>query len=268
VKGKAGQLLDTVQFTNQNPCERYGTPGNINWLAMINDRRQHETLEARSSVTARIKKAASSHHPSLDGVSAVLSGSMARLSPSNSKDQSSNTSTLNQQSMTSALITQMTNALSKSLNGASHLASGATQRLARWKGAADAASAGPGCDFNNEIGLEIHAKAADKKANVTSSEARDVVSPKVTAQDVLTASLSKKDQPLRQLARVHGRKLLKVVQAEHGCLIPSCIDFESASVNAFNPLKLGSWVVVVHQRLLHVGIGQLPFIRITHSHLT
>jgi hypothetical protein len=214
-------------------CVRYGTASNFNFDALIDDRRRHETEESKASVAARYRQAMAE---------GLFLGT--KLSSTKTSKPSSKTS------MTAALISQITHlaslALTSSNSSAKAASEGAEKRLSRWK----SSTAGVTVSDN----APAHEAANDVPPSVDASTETIGQPPLPLISDILKALHAKKDTSLRTLALTHRRRLLRIVQLQYSNM-SSTYDFEDTGLNHFHPLRIGSWVVVVDRKRIHIGTG-------------
>jgi hypothetical protein len=158
--------------------------------------------------------------------------------------------------------------LSAVSSGAKVISEGASQRLARWRNGASkqltplASATGVNDDPRNTSHLSAtHPSTVDSHASeeVQPTALTNATRPRPalpTLNHILSVARPGKEQEreLRSLAVAHGRKLLLAIRPYYSELAVG-LDFESASVSYFNPLRIGSWVVVVHKKTVHIGSG-------------
>jgi hypothetical protein len=208
-------------------CDRYGTAASFRFDVLVEERQRHETEESKSSITARYRKA--------QAEAAVQQGVPITDSVFPSTTRSTEDATESSATMTMNLISQITRVVSDSLTGsAKSIASGTSERLARWRGAG------------------IHpANEAPADNPVTHLTSVSTSRPTVTIDQAIAISRNKKEFTI--LMRKHGRKLLSLFQSRFADVAE--FNFESAGVNSFYPLKIGSWVAVADKGALHIGSG-------------
>lgn len=220
------QSTDTLPILDNNKTHpplslkmkslKFGTANNFNFLALVSERKAHETAEALSAIAYRYRNAAS-HNEILTALTNTLTNTKSiNQEPSTAPETKTESA-----AMKALVVNEITRVISTSLTAGSVKAdaSGA-ERLVRWRG----------------LGLNI-----------------DGLDPTTPLEKKAEPMVGADADGGRTQASGTGDKLSRKGYAEIEAKLT--IPFENAGVSSFCPLRPGHWLLIVFRDAVWLSQG-------------